>query len=488
MQELVQKSIFEIKELLATKKISVQEVVLSCLEQIEKTESNIHAFITLRDKDEVLTEAKDLDKAGYNSEKPLWGIPIGLKDVFTTKDLRTTCASKILENFIPPYDAEVVVRLKQAGAIILGKQNMDEFAMGSSTENSAFGPTKNPWNLEYVPGGSSGGSAASVAAGQCFAAIGSDTGGSIRQPAAFCGLVGLKPTYGRVSRFGLIAYASSFDQAGPLTKTVQDAALMLSVIAGADPKDSTCIQQPVESDLLNLTLGDLKGIKIGLPKEYFEKGLDAEVAQSIEQFVQDMQKIKAEIVEISLPHTEYAIATYYILAMAEASSNLERFDGVKYGFRAKQARNLEEMYVLSRSLGFGDEVQRRIMLGTYVLSAGYYDAYYKKAAQVRRLIKNDFDQALSKCDFILAPVSPTTAFKAGERTQDPLQMYLVDIYTTSLNLAGLPGITIPIGLGQNSKLPVGVQLIGNWLDEKRLLDTAFKLEQITEKLPLPSIA
>ncbi|SDN58821.1 aspartyl/glutamyl-tRNA(Asn/Gln) amidotransferase subunit A [Desulfonauticus submarinus] len=485
--ELTDKTLIEIKDSLAKKEISVLELVTACLKKIEQTEKKINAFITLRNEEELLEQAKQLDSEGYDPQKPLWGIPIGIKDVFTTKGIKTTCGSKILENFVPVYDAEVVTRLKEAGAIILGKQNMDEFAMGSSTENSAFGPTKNPWDISRVPGGSSGGSAASVAAKQCFAAIGTDTGGSIRQPACFCGLVGVKPTYGRVSRYGLIAYGSSFDQAGPLTKTIKDAALILNVIAGHDPKDSTSLRAPVPDYLAQIKHTSLKGVSFGIPKEYFQKGLDQEVENSILKLIDILKQEGAEIKEISLPHTEYAIATYYILVMAEASSNLARFDGVRYGFRAKQANNLKEMYELSRTYGFGDEVQRRIMLGTYVLSAGYYDAYYKKAAQVRRILRKDFDMALQKCDYILAPVSPTPAFKLGEHSHDPLKMYLTDIYTISLNLVGLPGISLPIEVGKLSGLPLGIQLIGKWLTEEKLFQVAFNIEQLVDSLSYPNV-
>jgi aspartyl-tRNA(Asn)/glutamyl-tRNA(Gln) amidotransferase subunit A len=485
--EILNKTLTEIRESLQKKEIGVEELIKTCLQHIANTEPKINAFITLREEEELLEEARQLDRQGPDPNQPLWGIPLGIKDVLTTKNLRTTCGSKILENFVPVYDAFVVEKLKAAGAIILGKQNMDEFAMGSSTENSAFGPTKNPWDLSRVPGGSSGGSAASVAARQCFGAIGTDTGGSIRQPASFCGLVGLKPTYGRVSRYGLIAYGSSFDQAGPLTRSVQDAALLLEVIAGHDPKDSTSLNAPVPKYSQSITSLSATKFTFGLPKEYLGEGLDPEVEKVFQSTIKLIENLGGEIKEISLPHTQYAIATYYILVMAEASSNLARFDGVRYGVRNAEAKTLKELYELSRSQGFGDEVQRRIMLGTYVLSAGYYDAYYKKAAQVRRLLSEDFVQAWKECDFILAPVSPTPAFKLGSTINDPLKMYLMDIYTTSLNLAGLPGLSLPIGLSSDN-LPIGAQVIGPRLSEEKLLALASKLEEALPKLPLPPLS
>ncbi len=485
--EILNKTLTEIRESLQKKEVGVEELIKTCLQHIANTEPKINAFITLREEEELLEEARQLDRQGPDPNQPLWGIPLGIKDVLTTKNLRTTCGSKILENFVPVYDAFVVEKLKAAGAIILGKQNMDEFAMGSSTENSAFGPTKNPWDLSRVPGGSSGGSAASVAARQCFGAIGTDTGGSIRQPASFCGLVGLKPTYGRVSRYGLIAYGSSFDQAGPLTRSVQDAALLLEVIAGHDPKDSTSLNAPVPKYSQSITSLSETKFTFGLPKEYLGEGLDPEVEKVFQSTIKLIENLGGEIKEISLPHTQYAIATYYILVMAEASSNLARFDGVRYGVRNAEAKTLKELYELSRSQGFGDEVQRRIMLGTYVLSAGYYDAYYKKAAQVRRLLSEDFVQAWKECDFILAPVSPTPAFKLGSTINDPLKMYLMDIYTTSLNLAGLPGLSLPIGLSSDN-LPIGAQVIGPRLSEEKLLALASKLEEALPKLPLPPLS
>jgi aspartyl-tRNA(Asn)/glutamyl-tRNA(Gln) amidotransferase subunit A len=402
------------------------------------------------------------------SQKPLWGIPVTVKDVLTLQGLPTTAASRILEGFQPPYNAFAVEKLQQAGAIILGKNNMDEFAMGSTTEHSAYQETNNPWDIDCIPGGSSGGSAASVAACQCFASLGSDTGGSIRQPAALCGCVGIKPTYGRVSRYGLLAYASSFDQVGPLTRTVEDAAAVLQVIAGHDHRDSTSSPEAVPDYTAIMNSADnMKNIKIGLPREFFDyKGLDSGIASACQRAIDAARELGADIVEVSLPHTEYSIASYYILAAAEASSNLARYDGVRYGHRTADPKNLEDMYTSSRTEGFGTEVQRRILLGSYVLSAGYYDAYYRKAAQVRRLIRQDYLDALQQCDMLLAPVSPVPAWKKGQMSGDPLQMYFMDIFTLSLNLAGLPGLSIPAGM--SGALPAGVQLLGRAFDEGRL--------------------
>ena len=392
--------------------------------------------------------------------------------------MRTTCASRILENFVPPYDATVVEKLKNSGIVMLGKLNMDEFAMGSSTENSAFAKTVNPWDIERVPGGSSGGSSAAVASGLCAASVGTDTGGSIRQPASLCGVVGLKPTYGRVSRFGMIAFASSLDQGGPITKDVTDAALVLSAIAGHDHKDATSINAPVPDYAASLNNG-VKGLKIGIPKEYFISGLDKEVEEAVSAAIDVLKGLGCETIEVSLPHTEYAVAVYYLIATAEASSNLARFDGVKYGLRKDTGKGLLDMYKETRDKGFGSEVKRRIMLGTYALSAGYYDAYYKKASQVRTLIKSDFIEAFKKCDVILTPTSPTAAFKFGEKTDDPLTMYLSDIFTISCNLAGIPGISIPCGFTKNG-LPIGLQLLGRHLDEQTILNAAFAYEKSTE--------
>jgi len=450
--------------------------------RIESVEGKVHAYNTLT-KDVALAQADQADQLIKKGEAgPLTGIPIALKDNLCTRGIRTTCSSKILENFIPPYDASVVEKLRKAGAVFLGKTNMDEFAMGSSTENSAFEKTANPWDLSRIPGGSSGGSAASVCADEAVMSLGSDTGGSIRQPAACCGVVGMKPTYGRVSRFGLVAFASSLDQIGPLTHDVRDAAILLNAISGYDPRDSTSADMPMPD--LCAALPDMKaspgamisGLKIGIPKEYFIEGIDSEVGLAIETAIESYKKAGAEIKAVSLPHTDYATATYYILATAEASSNLSRYDGVRYGLRIKEAKDLLEMYSESRRLGFGPEVKRRIMIGAHALSSGYYDAYYKKGQQVRTLIKNDFDEAFKSVDVILTPTAPTAAFKMGEKMDDPLQMYLSDIFTISANLAGLPAISLPCGFTSNH-LPIGLQLIGRPFDEAGILSTAYAFEQ-----------
>lgn len=477
--ELYNLTIHELNEKLKKKEITSQEATEIFLKRIDAVDGKIKAFITVI-KEDAIKQAKEADKrlASGKDVTPLTGIPIAVKDIFCTKGILTTCASKILNNFIPPYDATVIKKLKTAGAIILGKNNMDEFAMGSSTENSAFFTTKNPWALERVPGGSSGGSAASVAAGECAASIGTDTGGSIRQPASCCGVVGLKPTYGRVSRYGMIAFASSLDQAGPLTKDVMDSAIMLNTMAGHDPQDSTSIDAPVPDYTKALTK-DVKGLKIGIPKEYFIQGLDKDIEKAVKEAIEIFKKQGASVVDISLPHTDYAIAVYYLVATAEASSNLARFDGVKYGCRALDSKNLIDMYCKTRNEGFGPEVKRRIMLGTYSLSAGYYDAYYKKASQVRTLITRDFEDAFKKCDVILTPTAPTPAFKIGEKTADPLTMYLSDIFTISCNLAGIPGLSLPCGFTKNN-LPIGLQILGKPLDEETVLKTAYAYEQATE--------
>jgi len=422
-----------------------------------------------------IEQAKSIDKKLRDGNAgPLAGMVVSIKDLICVKDERVTCGSKILENFVSLYDATVVQRLRNADAVIIGKNNMDEFAMGSSTENSAYGRVKLPQDEDRVPGGSSGGSAVAVRTGMSTTSLGSDTGGSIRQPAAFCGVVGLKPTYGRVSRYGLVAYASSFDSIGPLALTTRDAASVLQVIAGHDPNDSTSAEVPVPNYILQLTK-DVKVIRIGIPKEYFGDALDSEIRQAIEKKIDILRANGATIEEISLPHTEYTIATYYILATAEASSNLARYDGARYGFRTENVADLSEMYIKSRSEGFGAEVKRRIMLGTYVLSAGYYDAYYRKAQQVRRLIKEDFDKAFSRVDCLIAPTSPSTSFKAGDKIDDPLQMYLSDIYTTSINLAGIPGISIPCG-EDHQGLPIGMQILGPQFGEPTILRVADFLE------------
>ncbi len=404
-------------------------------------------------------------------------MPIAIKDVICILGSTTTCGSHMLENFVSPYDAAVTEKLKHAGAIFIGKTNMDEFAMGSSTENSAFMKTRNPWDLDRVPGGSSGGSAAAVAAGLCAGALGTDTGGSIRQPASFCGVVGLKPTYGRVSRFGLVAFASSLDQIGPITKDVEDAAIMLQAIAGHDPRDSTSVDLPVP-DYRTALKEPIRGLRLGIPREYFIEGTAPEVAEAVRNAISTCRKLGAHIVDISLPHTEYGIAAYYIIAPAEASSNLARYDGVKYGHRAKGAKDLIDMYRQSRSQGFGSEVKRRIMLGTYVLSAGYYDAYYRKASQVRTLIRQDFLDAFEKCDAILAPVSPIAAFRIGEKFDDPLQMYLSDVFTLPASLAGIPGISAPCGF-TSENLPIGLQILGPHFREELILRIAYQFEQAT---------
>lgn len=488
MSRIFSHSLTQVRDLLRAGDISAQDATRSCLERIAATEPRLDALLHVAG-EEALNQAAAMDKNGPDADKPLWGVPVIIKDVLATTGMPTTCGSRILENFTPVYDAHCVTRLKEAGAIILAKANMDEFAMGSSTENSAFKVTKNPWDARRVPGGSSGGSAASVAAGQCFASIGTDTGGSIRQPASFCGIVGVKPSYGRVSRRGLVAYGSSLDQAGPMTRTVADAAEILQVIAGHDPKDSTSVNAPVPNYLEALTrCGSLKGLRLGLPDQYWGEGLSAEVDAACRQAVALAESLGAEVVPVSLPHTEYAIATYYILAMAEASSNLARFDGVRYGRRSGNAHDLATMYTRSRCEGFGEEVMRRIMLGTYVLSAGYYDAYYRKAAQVRRLIRQDFLNALEKCDLICGPACPTTAFAIGENTADPLQMYLTDIFTISLNLSGLPGLSLPVGLGSDTGMPVGLQLFAGNMEEEALLCSARTLEAHLPKLPETPLA
>ncbi|MBI2531775.1 MAG: Asp-tRNA(Asn)/Glu-tRNA(Gln) amidotransferase subunit GatA [Deltaproteobacteria bacterium] len=465
-------------EKLRKHELSSQELTLAAFQRIAETDDKIHAYITLC-RDAALEQAKQADERlkRDGSTLPLLGIPIAVKDNFLTRGLRTTCASKILGDFIPPYDATVIKRIRDAGAVITGKTNLDEFAMGSSAENSALFPTRNPWDGERVPGGSSGGSAAAVASDQCIAALGTDTGGSIRQPSAFCGVVGLKPTYGRVSRYGIIAFASSMDQVGPLTKDVRDCALMLEAIAGHDPADSTSADRSVPRYSEALT-SDVKGLRLGVPKEYFVTGIALEVEQAVREAIRLLEKNGAAVEEISLPHTEYAVAVYYIVATAEASSNLARYDGMRFGHRAG-GKDLLETYMLSREEGFGAEVKRRIMLGTYALSAGYYDAYYLKAQRVRALIKQDFDAAFQRCDAIITPTAPTTAFKIGEKIEDPLQMYLSDIYTISINLAGVPALSLPCGFDANG-LPIGMQVIGKHFDESTILRLAYAYEQATE--------
>jgi aspartyl-tRNA(Asn)/glutamyl-tRNA(Gln) amidotransferase subunit A len=444
--------------------------------RIKQEDPEIGAFLTLS-KERAAAKAAEIDKLAEagNALPPLAGVPIAIKDVMVTRDVRTTAGSKILENLIPPYDSTAVARMEAAGAIVLGKLNCDEFAMGSSTENSAYHPVHNPRDKSRVPGGSSGGSAAAVAAGMAVATLGSDTGGSIRQPASFCGVVGLKPTYGRVSRYGLIAFASSLDHVGPFANTVKDAALVLRTTAGRDPMDSTSAPVPVPDYVAELET-PVEGLKVGVAKEYFGDGLDQEVRAAVEASIQKLSELGCEIVPVSLPHTEYAIPTYYIVATAEASSNLARYDGVRYGFRTRNARTLSDMYRLTRDGGFGMEVKRRIMLGTYVLSAGYYDAYYLKAQRVRTLLTRDFDEAFKKVDVIAAPTCPTPAFRLGEKVNDPLAMYLADIYTVTANLAGIPGISVPCG-ENHEKLPIGLQLFGRHFDEATVLRVAHAYEQ-----------
>ena len=477
--ELYNLTIHELSEKLRKKELTSSELTEVFLKRIDAVEIKIKAYITIA-KEDAARQAKEADKrlASGRDITPLTGVPISVKDIFCTQGMLTTCASKILNNFVPPYDATIIKKLKDAGAVILGKNNMDEFAMGSSTENSAFVVTKNPWDTERVPGGSSGGSAASVAAGECAASVGTDTGGSIRQPASCCGVVGLKPTYGRVSRYGIVAFASSLDQAGPLTKDVKDCAVLLNTIAGHDPHDATSIEASVPDYTAGLGKG-IKGIRVGIPREYFIKGLDSDVEQAVRGAIEVLKKNGASIVDVSLPHTDYAIAVYYLVATAEASSNLARYDGVKYGYRASNNSNLLEMYCKSRDEGFGPEVKRRIMLGTYALSAGYYEAYYKKASQVRTLIKNDFEEAFKRCDVIITPTSPTPAFKIGEKVADPLTMYLSDIFTISCNLAGIPGLSLPCGFTKEN-LPIGLQILGKPMDEETVLKTAYSFEQATE--------
>jgi len=467
-------TIHELQKKIKTGETTSVEIVRSVFDRIDDVDGVINAYISLM-KDSAFEEAHkaDLDiKAGKIGD--LTGIPIALKDIFCTKGFRTTCASRMLQNYIPPYDATIVEKLRNAGAVFVGKTNMDEFAMGSSTENSFFGITKNPWDLERIPGGSSGGSAAAVAADECIAALASDTGGSIRQPAALCGVVGMKPTYGRVSRFGLVAFASSLDQIGPLTQDVEDCAIMMNVIAGYDPKDSTSVPKEVPNYREYVSRG-IEGLTVGVPKEYFIEGIDPEVMTAVQKAIKVIEGIGGRCIEVSLPHTEYCLAVYYIIAPAEASSNLARYDGVKYGFRSGDSRDLLTMYKKTRAEGFGAEVKRRIMLGTYVLSSGYYDAYYKKASQVRALIKGDFDKAFKCCDVIVTPTTPTPAFKIGEKTDDPLQMYLSDIFTLSANLAGIPGISVPCGFTGNG-LPIGLQFLAAPFEEGKLIQAAAAYE------------
>jgi aspartyl-tRNA(Asn)/glutamyl-tRNA(Gln) amidotransferase subunit A len=482
--ELVALSIADLQSLLRRREVSPREVIDALRERIEAVDLDIGAYLSL----DIEAATKEAERA--NVDLPLGGIPIAIKDIINVMGQPCTCASKILHGYLAPYDATVIEKLRAAGAIPFGKTNLDEFAMGSSTENSALTSTRNPWDLSRVPGGSSGGSAAAVAAGQAFGALGSDTGGSIRQPAALCGVVGLKPTYGRVSRFGLVAFASSLDQVGPVTKTVRDAALIMNAIAGHDRQDSTSLNEPVPD--YNARLGnDLRGVRLGVPKEYMIEGIDPQVRTAIDAAVKQLNSLGAEIVEVSLPSTEYAVAVYYIIATAEASANLARFDGVRYGYRAENPKDVLDLYGRTREEGFGPEVKRRIILGTYVLSSGYYDAYYLRAQRVRELIHRDFASVFENVDALISPTSPVPAFKVGERVADPLQMYLADIFTIAANLAGICGISVPCGFAQldGQRLPIGLQLLGKPLDEARILQIAHAYEQSTEwHKARPSIA
>ncbi len=477
--ELHKLTIHEARDLLRKREISSKELTESVLNQISRVEQDIKAFITVDDAQAlIMADAADKRLSQKETLPDLIGIPMGLKDNMCTDGLLTSCGSKILEHFAPPYDATVTERIKSASGVIMGKLNMDEFAMGSSTENSAFFHTQNPWDLTCVPGGSSGGSAASVAADEVFYALGSDTGGSIRQPASFCGVVGLKPTYGSVSRYGLVAFASSLDQIGPLTKDVTDCALVMNAIAGHDPKDSTSanVNYPEYTQFLR---DDVRGLRIGVPKEYFGEGLHEEVKKWVSLSIKKLEELGAVVEETSLPSSDYALSAYYIISSAEASSNLSKFDGIKYGFRPTEFEDLKDLYLKARSQGFGPEVKRRIMLGTYALSSGYYDAYYLKALKVRSLIKQDFDRAFEKFDLILSPTSPTTAFRFGEKSSDPMEMYLSDIYTVPVNIAGLPAISIPCGYDKQI-LPIGLQLIAKPFDEGTLFRCAYTFEQNTD--------
>ncbi|MGB3403363.1 MAG: Asp-tRNA(Asn)/Glu-tRNA(Gln) amidotransferase subunit GatA [Microcoleaceae cyanobacterium] len=479
-------SIRETHEQLTTKQRSATEITQEALKQIEAVEDKVHSFLSIT-ADQALEQAKRIDRDIAAGEEIglLAGIPMGIKDVICTQGISTTCGSKILQQFIPPYNATVIEKLIDAGAVIVGKTNCDEFAMGSSTENSAYGVTYNPWDLERVSGGSSGGSAAAVAAGECIASLGSDTGGSIRQPASFCGVFGIKPTYGLVSRFGLIAYGSSLDQIGPFTHTVEDAAIVLNAIAGYDPRDSTSLNVKIP-DYTQCLKPEVKGLKIGLIKETLGEGIDEEVKQAISQAIQQLKDLGAEFHEISCPNFKYGLAAYYLIATSEASSNLARFDGVKYGYRNSGAENLIEMYNQTRAQGFGAEVKRRIMLGTYALSAGYYDAYYLKAQKVRTLIKQDFDRGFEQVDVLLCPTAPTPAFKVGENSNDPLSLYLGDIMTITINLAGVPALSLPCGFN-SQQLPIGLQMIGNVLQEEKILQLAYAYEQATNWSQTPPL-
>ncbi|AJP47261.1 glutamyl-tRNA amidotransferase [Rugosibacter aromaticivorans] len=487
---MINASLKELSAALAQRKISAVELATLFLDRMERLNPTLNAFITT-DRDKTLAQARCADEirkvgagdtAASLSDTPLNGIPLAHKDIFCTQGWRTTCGSKMLANFVSPYDAHVVERFAAAGMVTLGKLNMDEFAMGSSNETSFFGPVKNPWDVSRVPGGSSGGSAAAIAARLAPAATGTDTGGSIRQPAALCGLTGLKPTYGVVSRYGMIAFASSLDQAGPMAKSAEDCALMLTAMAGFDTRDSTSLERPAEDYSRHLNQ-PLTGLKIGLPKEFFGDGMDTDVRAAVEAALAEYRKLGATTVEVSLPHSELSVPAYYVIAPAEASSNLSRFDGVRYGYRAPDYGDLADMYSKTRAQGFGAEVKRRILIGTYVLSHGYYDAYYLKAQKIRRLIAADFTEAFTQCDVIMGPTSPSVAFAFGAKNADPVQMYLSDIYTISTNLAGLPGMSLPCGFGNAqlpNPMPVGLQIIGRWFDEARMLNVAHQYQQVTD--------
>ncbi len=482
MEHLLDANITELREFLKKREISSVELTRFYLDRIRKYDGTIASYLKVTE-DLALDMAKEADRKIANGEDgKLLGVPLGLKDIFCTKGIETTCASQILKGFVPPYDATVVKRLKEEGFVLLGKLNMDEFAMGSSTENSSFQVTKNPWDLTRIPGGSSGGSAAATAAALSTASLGTDTGGSIRQPASLCGVVGLKPTYGRVSRYGLIAFASSLDQIGPFARSVSDCALMLNIIAGHDPMDSTSVPEPVPDYTESLRKG-VNGMRVGIPKEYFIEGLQPHSKKAVDDVISALVRNGATVVDINLPHTEYAVATYYVVCTAEASSNLARYDGVKYGLRVP-GKDIIDMYKKTRLKGFGKEVTRRIILGTYVLSSGYYDAYYRKAGQVRTLIRNDFEEAFRACDIIVTPVSPSTAFKIGEKAEDPLTMYLSDIFTIPVNLAGLPAMSVPCGLDAEG-LPIGVQIIGKPLDEATMMKAAFLIETESKVKKIP---
>ena len=472
-------TVHELKEKLDKKEITITEITKAYVDRIVEKEKDINAFVTPLT-DIALEQAKQIEEKVKAKEitSEFAGIPIGIKDNICTKGIKTTCSSKMLENFIAPYDATVMEKVNAEGMINLGKTNMDEFAMGTTTEHSAFKVTSNPWNLNKVPGGSSGGSAAAVAAGMVPWALGSDTGGSIRQPAAFCGIVGLKPTYGLVSRYGVVAYASSLDQIGPITKDVTDTAMLLNIIAGHDEKDTTSANIE-KKDYTKALKNDVKGIKVGVPKEYFEDGINSEVKQAVLNAIEEYKAMGAEVEEFSLPIAEYALATYYIIADAEASSNLGRFDGIRYGYRTPNYENLRDIFVNSRAEGFGDEVKRRILLGTYVLSSGYYDAYYKKAQQVRTLIKNEFNKAFEKYDVIITPTAPNVSFDIGSKTNNPLELYMEDLCTVPINVAGVPAISIPCGLSENG-MPIGMQIIGKHFDEETILNAAYTYEQKTK--------